>query len=137
MALIRFRNSLGLSLGNIRSYLLSGDQDFIADFESSWSDNQLHFDELNGMQPIFEPYQKRIFKDVIKNRQEFSVLPPEIFELREKEDWNQAKFLLRTKAEPLSQQIISTLKTMTNNQHHLLQLDNEAMAISKIGRAHV
>lgn len=117
---------------NIPANLLatSGDQDFIADFERSWSDNQLHFDELNSMQPTFEPYQKRIFNDVINNRQEFSVLPTEIFRLREKENWNQAKFLLRTKAEPLSQQIISTLKAMANNQQQLLQLDNEAMAIS-------
>ena len=130
IALIKFRNSLGLSLGNIRSYILSGNQDFIRAFEESWSDNQLHFEELKNMQPIFKSYQKRIFKEIIKNHQEFSELPAKIFELREKEDWNQAKFLLKTKAEPLSQQIISTLNTMTSNQHQLLQLDNEAMAIS-------
>lgn len=130
LALIKFRNSLGLSLGNIHSYLLSGDKDFIGSFEESWSDNQQHFDDLNNMQPIFKSHQKRIFNDVIKNSQEFSELPAKIFELRGKDDWNQAKFLLRTKAEPISQQIINTLKTMTSNQHHLLQLDNEAMAIS-------
>lgn len=130
LTLIHFRNSLGLSLSNIRSYLRTGNKDFIANFERSWSDNQQSFDELRDMQPIFQPYQRRIFKEVIKNRDIFSKLPAQIFELRGKEDWNQANFLLKTKATPLSRQIINYLEIMTQNQHHLLQYDHEVMEIS-------
>ena len=130
LALTQFRNSLGLSKGNIRSYSSTGNKDFIADYEKSWANNQQYFDDLKKLQPIFDTYQERIFNDIVKRREEFSKILNQIFELRTNDGWNQAKFLLKTKAAPLSQEIINTLEVMTDNQHHLLLVDNETVAIS-------
>jgi len=122
------RGTLGLGLANIRSYLLTGDDAFRKDFNDLWAKNTTRFADLTNNYASLNPAQQRAFANLSAARNEFMKYPSVIFDLREREDWNTANYLLKTKAGPAADALFTTLKVLAANQQDLLTTDNMALA---------
>ncbi|VAX18378.1 Methyl-accepting chemotaxis protein I (serine chemoreceptor protein) [hydrothermal vent metagenome] len=117
------RGTLGLSLGAIRAYLLSGDNKFKENFDKLWAKNEKRFGDLTGNQTLLTPAQKQSFATFASARDEFKALPPKMFEIRSGHEWNLAHKWLRTKAAPTAFKIKQTLAQMARNQKLLMDKD--------------
>lgn len=103
------RGTLGLSLANIRAYLLTGDQKFAANFNKLWAKNDRRFNDLSNSTGLLSPEQKTSFDAFAAKRKEFAVLPPKMFEIRGSEKWNMANYLLVTEAAPRANKLLTIL----------------------------
>jgi methyl-accepting chemotaxis protein len=119
------RGSLGLGLGAIRAYLLSGDEKFKETFVGLWAKNTKRFEDLSSQQHLFTPDQQTAFDLFSIARTEFSPLPPRMFEIRSSDEWNLANRWLGTKAAPTAFEIKAALDGMVASQKTLLANDME------------
>ncbi len=103
------RGSLGLSLANIRAYLLTGDRKFVDNFETLWAKNTRRFDDLGRARHMMSPAQRTAFAEFSKSRAEFAPLPAEMFTTRGSEQWNMANYLLVTEAAPRAERLLTIL----------------------------
>ncbi len=118
-----FRGSLGQCLGDMRAFLLSGDEAFRVHFEKFWATNGDWFGALQARAGLFNQAQTQAFQKLTAARGEFSELPPRMFEIRGGEEWDKASFWLKTRAAPLAKLIISDLDAMVADQKNLRNLD--------------
>ncbi len=118
------RGTLGLSLANIRGFLLSGNKDYIEKFNILWSKNTNRFNDLVENEHLLTEEQFDIFTMFKKARQQFKSLPDEMITLRSQPDWNLANYWLATNAAPLGAKVKVILKEMADNQALLLQEDS-------------
>jgi methyl-accepting chemotaxis protein len=100
LAMADVRGSMGMSLANVRAYLLSGDEKFKADFDKFWSVNEKRFADLSALQGLFTPKQREAFAKLAEARAAFAPLPARMFEIRGSDGWNLAQKLLITEAAP-------------------------------------
>jgi methyl-accepting chemotaxis protein len=121
------RGTTGLSLANIRAFLLSGDTKFRTKFEKLWTKNEKRFADLTNKQSLLTTKQLQAFKEFSAAREEFKSLPPQMFDLRAGKDWNLGNYWLGTKAAPLGVRLTSILNEMTANQSQLMNHDAEVM----------
>ncbi|HEB71105.1 MAG TPA: hypothetical protein ENI77_00610 [Nitrospirae bacterium] len=120
------RGSLGLSLGAIRAYLLSGDEKFHETFEALWAKNEKRFGDLSRNTYLLTPAQLQSYNAFKTARDEFKVLPSKMFEIRQGKDWNLANRWLGTKAAPTAGKITKMLSEMAKNQKMLMDKDTKA-----------
>jgi len=117
------RGTTGLSLANIRAYLLSGDEKFKKKFDKLWAKNIRRFGDLTDNTHLLNPEQLEAFNAFSSAREEFSPLPPKMFEIRGSAEWNLANAWLGTKAAPEAGAIIEQLDGMVVNQKQLMEAD--------------
>jgi len=118
--------TLGQSLNNIHLFLISGEQQFQTQFETSWQKNADFFNQLKNI-PQLTSEQLKAFETFSKARNTFSPIVFHILEQRHQPDWNKSNYWLATKAIPLANQLITILERMTENQQQLLQKDSQAI----------
>lgn len=121
------RGTLGLSLANIRGYLLTGNADFKQNYEQLWEKNEAQFSDLTNNSTQLNYKQSQAFKRLKEARVIFASLAPRMLELRNQDNWNLANYWLATKAAPLGSQIKVILKDMADNQALLLAEDSLAI----------
>ena len=119
------RGTTGLSLANIRAYLLSGNEKFKKKFDKLWAKNIRRFGDLTDNAKLLSPEQLEAFNAFSSAREEFSPLPPKMFEIRGSAEWNLANAWLGTKAAPTAGAIIEQLDGMVVNQKQLMATDAE------------
>ena len=125
------RGSMGMSLASIRAYLIGGDKKFKDEFDGYWETNTRRFGDLGANSALFTSEQQEAFNDLAQARNVFKDYPPQMFEIREKEDWNLANYWLATKAAPVADKIKEILEAMVANQQVLLEDDaSEAVALT-------
>lgn len=117
------RGTLGLGLGNIRAYLLSGDEQFKKEFEKLWLKNTKRFGDLNANAGLLNPEQQEALNVFSKAMEIFSPLPQKMFEIRGSDEWNIANAWLGTKAAPTAMAIKNELDAMFDNQKQLMAAD--------------
>ena len=117
------RGSMGLGLASIRAYLLSGDKKFQDEFDGYWETNTRRFGDLQANADLLTPEQKEAFNKLTQAREEFSLYPPQMMQIRGSEDWNIANDWLATKAAPIAFKIKTILVEMEKNQSALLETD--------------
>lgn len=128
------RGTLGLSLANIRAYLLTGESKFVKKFEKLWAKNGQRFSDMMKMSHLMTAEQKNSFQKLSDNRTKFNLLPPQMFELRGSNQWNMANYLLVAEAAPRAGKLLNILLGqkdengirrggMVKNQKTLLQSD--------------
>lgn len=120
------RGTTGLSLANIRAFLLTGDEKFSKTFDKFWAKNIKRFGDLTKNAHLLSPAQKTAFKKLSKARAEFKDLPPKMFKIRGGKSWNMANLWLGTKAAPRAGKIVKSLTAMIKNQQHLSDTDIKA-----------
>ena len=103
------RGTLGLSLANIRAYLLTGDSKFRENFDKLWVKNTKRFADLSGNRNLMSPEQKKAFEAFSQQRKAFAPLPPKMFEIRGSEKWNMANHALVTEAAPRANILLTAL----------------------------
>jgi len=84
------RGTTGLALANIRAYLLSGDEKFKGKFDKLWAKNTRRFGDLEANSHMLTDDQVVAFKKFSAARAIFDPLPPRMFEMRSRPDWNLA-----------------------------------------------
>ena len=117
------RGTLGLSLANIRAFLLSGDNQFRTNFNTLWEKNSRRFKDLSNNQRFLSPSQKQAFIIFRDARVIFNPLPPKMLSLRSGKDWNLANYWLATKAAPVGARLKTILKEMIKDQKGLRDRD--------------
>ncbi len=133
------RGSMGLSLANIRAFLLTGDQKFAEIFNKFWAINEKRFGDLSKNANLLNKEQLAAFSELSAAREEFAPLPPQMFEIRASNKWNMANYLLITEAAPRAGKLLTILSGakqedgsraggMVANQKRLLADDAETMA---------
>lgn len=117
------RGTTGLSLANIRAYLLTGDEKFVELFNTLWKKNSRRYNDLLKNQSLLTNKQKQSFAKFKTARDSFKTLPPLMFEHRGAKDWNKANFWLGSKAAPVAFKIKEDLDAMVANQQELMDAD--------------
>lgn len=117
------RGTMGMSLANIRAFLLSGDQKFKNGFDAMWSKNQRRFEDLENNQHLLGTEQRQAFNKLKTARREFAPLPPQMFKIRAGKEWNLANYWLGLKAAPVAFKIKAHLYDMVASQKGLLAVD--------------
>jgi len=117
------RGTTGLSLANIRAFLLTGEAKFENKFKVLWEKNDRRYRDLLDNQSLLTDSQKKAFSEFKKAREFFSTLPPRMFLLRGGKDWNKANYWLSTKAAPVAFKIKEDLLAMSTNQQELMNAD--------------
>jgi len=110
------QRSLALALANSRAYILSGDEQFIEQFQAQWVVNEARFEKLEKLKSLFTHQQFKAWKEYRLLRSEFAPLPEKIFTLRKAKDWNQANSWLVTKAIPKANKIIALVEQLQTGQ---------------------
>ncbi len=114
------RGTLGLGLANIRAYLLTGEETFRTNFETLWAKNTKRFEDLRQQTSFLTSTQIEAFKRFSEARGIFAPLPPQMFEIRSRAEWNLANHWLGTKAAPLAADIDAILSEMIDSQQKLM-----------------
>jgi len=122
------RGSFAIGIANIRAYLLSGEKNFSTNFNKNWETNSLSFSEMKQQQKLFTPNQLKFWETYQQTRKQFSPLPEKMFKLRQANNWNQANYLLATKAAPAAAKIKEILKEMRTSQENLAHKDTQLLA---------
>ncbi len=117
------RGTLGLGLGAIRGYLLSGTPSFKKQFETLWAKNTRRFGDLSENVDLMTSEQHESFELFAKAREQFAPLPPKLFEIRGGDEWNLANKWLGTKAAPTAFAIKENLDEMITSQQSLMDAD--------------
>jgi len=117
------RGTTGLSLANIRAYLLTGEDKFEEQFKLLWEKNDRRYRDLLNKQSLLTQKQKVTFSEFKKAREIFSTLPSKMFKLRGAKDWNKANHWLSIKAAPVAFKIKEDLLAMSVNQQDLMNAD--------------
>ncbi len=117
------RGTTGLALANIRAYLLSGNEKFKTKFDKLWTKNIRRFGDLSDKTVLLTPEQTEAFAAFSSARENFSPLPPKMFESRGSKEWNLANLWLGTKAAPTAFAIKEQLDGMVANQRQLMATD--------------
>ncbi len=128
------RGTLGMALANIRAYLLTGEQQFVTQYNKMWTKNDRRFADLQKAIAMLSPAQNKAFKEFSAKRAQFVQLPPKMFAIRSSKKWNMANYLLVTEAAPLAEKILAVLigpkqkdgshsGGMKDNQARLLDAD--------------
>ncbi len=133
------RGTTGLSLANIRAYLLTGDDKFRKVFNNFWSKNEVRFKDLSDNRHLLSTSQLASFEKLAAARTEFAPLPPKMFAIRGSKKWNMANYLLVSEAAPRAGKLLTTLAGaksedgsraggMVDNQKKLMANDGVATA---------
>jgi methyl-accepting chemotaxis protein len=117
------RGTLGLSLANIRAFILSGEESFQEKFNTLWKKNSRRYRDLTNNRYLLSSNQKSAFMAFAQARKAFDPLPPKMFEMRSKPDWNTGYYWLKTKAAPVGKELGKILRNMVANQKMLLEKD--------------
>lgn len=103
------RGTLGLSLANIRAYLLTGDGKFQNAVDKLWSKNSKRFADLEAKKGLLEGQQGKAFETFAKLRAEFAPLPDKMFQIRGSKRWDEALYALATEAAPRAEKLLTIL----------------------------
>ncbi len=122
------RGTLGLGLGAVRAYLLSGDESFKDQFDTLWSKNTRRFGQIADNLYLLTPEQREAYDIFKETREAFDPLPPQMFAIRGGDSWNLANQWLGTKAAPRARQIKSVLGEMLVSQENLVKTDQDVLA---------
>ena len=139
------RGTLGLSLANIRAYLLTGENKFVANFKKLWAKNNRRFKDLSNATYMMSSAQKAAFGEFSKKRTVFAAMPAKMFAIRGSKKWNMANYTLVSEAAPRAGKLLTALTGpkqadgsriggMMTNQRNLLNNDaaNSAKLIGEL-----
>lgn len=128
------RGSLAVGVGELRAYLLSGEDRFREGFERNWARNTTRFADLTGVAQNMTTSQEENLAAFAAAREAFEPLPAQMIEIRGSERYDMAAYTLKTEALPRAEDITAILAGpvqsdgirrggMIENQAELLESD--------------
>ncbi len=124
------RGTTGLSLANIRAFLLTGDEKYQDDFNKFWTKNIERYADLKANIHLLTAKQKSAFSKFSKARDAFKDLPVQMFKIRSSKEWKLSNYWLGKKAAPEAGKILTVLKAMVKDQNGLTAKDSIAAEVS-------
>lgn len=109
------RGTMGLSIANIRAFLLTGDTKFETHFEQLWAKNTRRYADLSNLTGLMTSNQKSSFKNLSTARDVFTKLPIKMFQIRKSNKANMANFTLVSQAAPKAGRLLNILTGIKNN----------------------
>ncbi len=103
------RGTLGLSLANIRAYLLTGEKKFADKFNKIWEKNITNFIALSKNIDQLSNAQTKTFNELSNSRKSFVPLAKKMLEIRSSDKWNMANYLLLKEAAPRANKLKNIL----------------------------
>ncbi|MGR3177571.1 MAG: response regulator [Candidatus Anammoxibacter sp.] len=125
------RGSLGLGLANMRTYILTGNEKFKAEFLRQWDKNTRRFGSLGENVNMLTSEQIEAYNIFRKNRMIFTTLPKKMFDIRESNEWNLANAWLKTKAAPIAFDIKGIVERLVKDQNELISSDINRINLHK------
>jgi methyl-accepting chemotaxis protein len=113
-ALADLRESMILSVSDMRAYLASGDQESKAKLEACWKNYQSEYQAVNKLSDGFSSDQKQLWNQVTVLHQEISALPAEVIRLRAADNWNRAEYLWINQSAPRGLEIRNLLSQLSS-----------------------
>jgi len=103
------RGSLGLAVGSLRTYLLTGDEAFKSQYEAQWKTNTRRFADLKSQAFLLTAGQQKELANFAKNRAAFEPLKPELVAMRESKEWSMANHVLTSTGMPQAAELLGFL----------------------------
>jgi diguanylate cyclase (GGDEF)-like protein/PAS domain S-box-containing protein len=125
-------SSIGFCVANLQDFLILGDKKFELEFEKNFAANQKWFDLLTRNKYLLTLEQKSLYDAIALARKEFLPFPKQMIAIRNGASWNVAVHWLKSKANPLGQDLSQLLVEMVKSQKK--QLDKDAMQVARINR---
>ncbi|MBF0613277.1 MAG: MCP four helix bundle domain-containing protein, partial [Magnetococcales bacterium] len=125
-AMSDFNNSFSLSVNDIRSYLMNGDQAFQKSYTVQWQKNNGAFANLDRSagEGMLEEKQKDAFNRLKEARFLVEKLALTIFDFKKGDQfWNLGVFLLREEAIPLADKLVTAIENLAHQQEKAMVLE--------------
>jgi len=103
------RAGIGVAMGALRTYLLSGETGFLNQYNGVWNWVVGRIDELDAARNQLTTNQSTALDNLIGAVEAFSPLAEELLAIRQSARWNEAHFLTRTELAPISERLIGFL----------------------------
>lgn len=123
VSLNSFESSMAKSLSYINTFVFTGNQSYINNFNHEWKINQRSFLSIKENISILSDDQKRIFKELVRVRKEFTKLPSKVFEIGLSNKSNLANYWLKTETMPVVLIILDDLKDLVSKEEKHLEDD--------------
>ena len=117
------RGTGGRALSAVKSYLLTGKNEYKALFDKYWSKNIKRFKDLDQKKYLLTTEQQKQYHALKKAKNALDPVLQRIFEAREMDDWNRANYLLGKKAAPRGAKLVAALTAMASDQEALMTKD--------------
>ena len=108
LAMANTRGTMAMSVAAIRAYLLTGGENFKAEFEQLWGQNEAALKSLVGRKGSLTPAQQAALDKLVDARDKFSPLPAKMFAIRGSDRWHMGIYLLRSEALPNATKLVET-----------------------------
>jgi methyl-accepting chemotaxis protein len=120
------RGSFGLSLANLRAYLVTGDQAARAEFETLWAQNTTRLKALTEHKALLTTAQSGAMMHYAGAQRRFAPLAEQMFTIRGGDEWNLANHWLGTKVAPVVAEVNTLVADLIATQKRLMATDSAA-----------
>lgn len=119
------RGNTAIAIGQLRSYLLTADEQFKQGFNQRWNKANTRLNDLQQRSHLLTPTQSQALAKFTSDHTKFIPLIGQITTLRSSKEWNKSHFLLATQAAPAARGIRAELEAMLVSQQRLMTTDME------------
>ena len=110
-----FRSAFGLSLSNVRAYLLSGEEEpWLSRYREQTERSDTAYEYLAMNSHLLMGRQQEHWQKLVAARERYAELPPKMIDARDSANWNRASAELRDNAAPRAFAIRQTLTALLN-----------------------
>jgi len=119
----QFQGTFASLFSALRSYATTRNRIYRQEYEGNLTANDFAWERLLDKQNLLSANQRAKLSQIEQNRQEFLLLPDQIFEVLESEQWRQDLYLFTTETVPLAERMQQLLSDLTLDQQTNLQTD--------------
>lgn len=120
------RGSFGLSLANLRAYLVTGDKEAHDAFETLWAQNTQRLKALTEQKALLTMAQSGALMRYASAQKRFAPLAEQMFTIRGGDEWNLANHWLSTKVAPVVAETNTLVADLIAAQKQLMATDSAA-----------
>ncbi len=125
--LTELRGTAWSSIANLHDYLLNGEQDAWEAFRENWGNNERFLLDAQALDLPFTETQQSHFRQFLQNRETVAALAGELFQMRNQEAWNQARYIMETQTIPLVRRIEEAINRVVAFQSDFAKTNNRAL----------
>jgi HAMP domain-containing protein/GAF domain-containing protein len=119
----KLQGSFTAMLSGLRGYVTTRNRIYRQEYEFNLSANEFAWDGLRNKRAFLTPTQQKLLDEIAQERENFLLLPDQMFEVLESERWREDLFLFSTEAVPLAGKMQQLLAEMKADQQALLEAD--------------
>ena len=118
--LIKFRSSFAIAVSSLQGYVMTRRTDLRTNYIKHMKTSEQLWQNLQKRQRFLSDRQQEQFQNLSQSWNQFQNLPEKIFTIVESEEHRRDLFLLRTKAEPRAEKMLTLLNSIVDTQQTAL-----------------